>query len=572
MSNSIDDDPSDPVSTTDENNTLAASLLGTTDDAKPYAGPSGVTHLQLSLSRDSVDSYADVLRRLTDDNAPVPEDFDTEKHKSTQNGVVFWSPQEKEVLYRVLDKKGKEGIRDAVRALGSKSEIEVQEHLRLLHRGLQRQHLKEGHSRTIILADVPAAAEISEECNTTLENYAELLRLEEQQHEDVVGRQKHHNFWVIDQATATELDYRAKLKPQDAGHDHRSSVHLTASLFRMKNWVHLSERFFMNFGGTRLEDNWQTSSFRDESPSLTADAFADFYALAVSATRRLVQSSLFFAESRLRKMRDAGHERALEVKSRDVRTALDVLGMKRNGAEFWIGMARRLSLDVVDSRHMKDWKPIQMDYDEVEDILSGKLPLPSQTESVARSISRGRQKTDGQEMTADDEFESSLSDEDEPIDYEDQYAGYVDQEASHAEETNLRRLIGRSAHTTESERDNEEEAAQNAPRVKLERLKRPIGERKATDDLVDWRDRLLFRSEWEEYGQEVLDLQDEISENRRKRRPGHHIDMMPVNMHYHNSTTDTDKKNQGNITSNGIDKHTKTSKTKKTRAERDLNA
>ncbi|PYI27431.1 hypothetical protein BP00DRAFT_429338 [Aspergillus indologenus CBS 114.80] len=588
MSNSSDDDPSDPVCNTDEN-TRSASSLDNAHDERAHTEPSGVTrksttrasaleNLQSALPRNAVDIYADVLRQITDDDTPDLADPDAEKYNSTQNGVVVWNPQEKGVLYRILDRKGREGIREAARRLGSKSEIEVQEHLRLLQNGLQKRHMKQSHSRTIILADVPAATEISNQCHRTLDQYAELLRLEEQQDEVVAGRLQHHDFWVIDHEKALELDRRAKTEKADRraraeDPDHRiaedentanqkaeitngrgsedlgtgtldeqphspdkdvhdrSSVHLTASLFKMENWVHLSERFFMNSGGTRLDDNWRSLSFADETPSLTADAFADFYALAVSLTRRLVQSSLFFADARLRKSQDDGRERAREVRTRDIRTALDVLNMKRDSSEFWVGLARRLSLDVVDNRHVKDWKSIRMDYDEVEDILSGKLPLPSQSDSIARSISRGRdgiQVVDDQDSDGGDDIEPPLSGqpilreclEESLVDSEDEYAEQVDREASRAEESNLWELVGRSPPPTSlyGHAETDGLGERDSRQMKPEPRKRPIGQRKSMDDLFDWRDRLHYRSEWEEYGHDAFDLQDEILENRNKRR------------------------------------------------------
>ncbi|RAH42813.1 uncharacterized protein BO95DRAFT_445723 [Aspergillus brunneoviolaceus CBS 621.78] len=588
MSNSVDDDPSDSVCNPDEN-TRSASSLDKTHDERTDAEPRGLArknttrasaldNLQSTLPRKAVDLYVDVLKQLADDDTPDLADPDAERYNSTQNGVVVWNPQEKGVLYRSLDRKGREGIREVARRLGSKSEIEVQEHLRLLQNGLQKRHMTQSHSRTIILADVPAAAEIGNECHRTLDHYAELLRLKEQQDEDVTGRHKHRDFWVIDYEKALDLDHRAKTEKADRraraddpdhrlaedenpanqeaeninGHGaqdletgtrdeqlhtpdrdvyDRSSVHLTASLFKMSNWVNLSERFFMNSGGTRSDENWRGLSFADETPSLTADAFADFYSLAVSLTRRLVQSSLFFADARLRKVEEDGRARARDVRARDVRTALDVLNMKRENSDFWVGLARRLSLDVVDNRHVKGWKSIQMDYDEVEDILSRKQPLPSQSGSIARSVSRGRdgsQVVDDQGSDAGNESEPPISGqavspepiEEVPFDSEDEYAEQVDREASRAEESNLWELVGRSPPPTpsyghaETEGQNEKDPRQMKPDPR----KRPISVRKSMDDLFDWRDRLLYRSEWEEYGHDAFDLQDEILENRNKRR------------------------------------------------------
>ncbi|OJZ90336.1 hypothetical protein ASPFODRAFT_40668 [Aspergillus luchuensis CBS 106.47] len=482
--------------------------------------------LQLSLSKESAEAYSSVLAGIIEDHAPVPTINGGENHITSQNGIVTWTPKEKEVLYHVLDRKSKDGVQEISRQLGSKSELEVQEHLSLLHTGLERQHLKDRHTRTIILGEVPAAAEISKDCCDELDQYAELVSMEEQLAEDVAGKQKHQDLWIINRETAEELSQ--KVKSQGADPSASSSAHLTAELFNMRKWIRLSERFFMNFGGARLEDNWTNVAFADETPSMTADSFADFYALTISLTRRLVQSSLFFAMSRLRNMRQTGNQKANVVRSRDVKTALDVLNMQRDRSDYWVGLARRCSLKVEDSRHRKGWKSIHMEHDEVEDILSGKIPLES--ESRERSASRGRSGSRAPENTdvedpdySDDESEYSsaassvLSSptsspvEEQSTDPEDDHAEQVDGQMSRLEEVGLWKLIGEPPPQSLETRIQKDDAQDAIPR-------RPVGQRKTKEDLVDWRDRTFYRSEWEEYGHDLVDLYDELSENRRKRR------------------------------------------------------
>ncbi|RAK97904.1 uncharacterized protein BO80DRAFT_427761 [Aspergillus ibericus CBS 121593] len=507
----------------------------TSSSNHPPAQPSNVTRrstrgtraqaledLQSSLPRTSVEAYSDVLAKTTEGHAPVPATIGGENYRATQNGIVTWTPKEKEVLYAVLDRKGKDGIQEISRQLGTKSELEVQEHLKLLHAGLERQHLKDRHTRTVILGDVPAAAEISEECCDALDPYAELAALEEQLAEDVAGKQKHHDLWIIDRKTAEELGREIKSQGADPGAN--SSAHLTAELLNVKKWIRLSERFFMNFGGTRLEDNWANVAFAGETPSMTADALADFYALTVSLTRRLVQSTLFFAMSRRRNMRQTGNEKANVVRSRDVQTAVDVLNMQRGHSDFWVGLARRCSLRVEDSRHRKGWKAVHMEHDEVEDILSGQVPF--ETETGERSVSKGRpasraEHTDFEDEDSDEIEPSSpvssvpsspLSSplEEEPMDPEDDHAEQVDEQMSRLEEVDLWKLIGQSPQALEAQLQADE--ARGAHRRK------PTGERKTMGDLVDWRDRTFYRNEWEEYGHDIVNLYDELSENRRKRQ------------------------------------------------------
>lgn len=484
----------------------------------------------------------------------------SENYNVTQNGIVIWTPKEKEILFSLLDRKGKNGIREIAEAIGTKSELEVQEHLKLLHRGLERQHLRDRHARTVILGDIPAATEVSGECGRALDKYAHLLCLEEQYLENTAGKQRHYDAWIIDRGKAEEIDEQIDEEDEneeeecagEEGEDEaepkegleesedeqseeeseeesrtqgaltippNSSIHLCANLFRMSKWIRLSERFFMNPGGPRLSDNWTKLAYPGETPSITADAFTDFYAVTMSLTRRLVQSSLFFAMSRIRQMKDSGGRRkARLVKSRDVRTALSVLNMKQDRTDFWTGLARRCHLDVVDARHMKGWKNVRMGHDEVEDYLSG--DLPQKAVAGNNRPEPGNQENAGD--MSDDDDESVLSDvrsSPEPmleeqlyLTLEDEHAETIDQKTSNLEEQRLWQVLGRPA-TIKLDPNIKPEDGED-----LETSRKPTGERKSKEDLVDWRDRTLYRSEWEEYGNEIFDMYEEISENRRKRR------------------------------------------------------
>ncbi|OJJ80741.1 uncharacterized protein ASPGLDRAFT_98011, partial [Aspergillus glaucus CBS 516.65] len=490
--------------------------------------------LRQQLPGESMGAYTELLEETNIDLPPVESEFGgSGNYNVTQNGIVIWTTQEKEIFFDLLDKKGKNGVKDIAQAIGTKSELEVQEHLKLLHRGLERQHLRDRHARTVILGDVPAATEVGEKCGRALDKYSELLCLEEQYLGDVAGRKRHYNAWIIDRGKAEEIDEQideeedadeegdeeADATEHEESEDEESEeeFHLSASLFTMSKWIRLSERFFMNSSGSRIPDNWTKIAYPGETPSITADAFTDLYSIAISLTRRLVHSSLFFAMSRIRQMRDSGgRQKARLVKSQDVRTALDVLNMKQDRSDYWIGLARRCHLDVMDARHQKGWKNVRMSHNEVEDYLSGDLPKSSDE----KDKSKPSQEHAGN-PTDNDDNDSVLSDvhsSPDPIPeeqlyltFEDEHAETVDQKASKIEEQRLWRVL---SHPAPVDLD---------PEIKpegedLETLRKPIGERKTKEDLVDWRDRTLYRGEWEEYGNDVFDVYEELSENRRKRR------------------------------------------------------
>ncbi|KAL1984632.1 hypothetical protein VTN96DRAFT_8854 [Rasamsonia emersonii] len=494
------------------------------------------------LTAAAADAYRAILREAVDDLSPPAFEsleFEYNPRVCYQLGVVTWNIYEREMFFNLLARKGKNAIREIADAIPSKSELEVQEYLKLLHKGSELQQLHERHHRSTTLLDIPAAAEISDECCLALDEFSEYVALKEQEADDKAGTKKHGDFWIIDGDKARQVEQLM------ASHDSpppESSIFLTASLLNIKRWIQLSERFFMNFGGSRFEDNWVNIAFKDESPSLTADAFADFYALTVSITRRIVQSTLFFAMSRIR---NVSYHKVKNVKPRDVRAALDVLNMKHNSFDFWVGLARRCNLEVADIRHKKGWKAVYMGYDEVEDALSGRRLF---SKSRERSASRQRmnqndekEEHDDEEIDEDDDdpiddeedeyveeddddesspppsprsthsLASSVFDEEAHADEEDIYTEYIDQQRSRDEELRIRELLQCPLMDTFPPIIKTEDDHAAAP-------PKPVAGRKRKEDLVDWRERTLYRSEWEEYGRSLSAINEELAENRRKRR------------------------------------------------------
>lgn len=468
--------------------------------------------LRSSSSKDSIDSYVKLFQE-TYQKAETDETFNT-----TQDGVVTWTPQEKRILFDVLARKGRNGLREISATIGSKSELEVQEYLRLLQKGVRRQHFNDGHSRAAVLGDIPAAAEISQKCCELLDQPAELICLEEQRVEDNVGRRKYANTWIIDEEVAGELENEHAENDQNdgsseidqgvlhkAGFQDRApsstpSLSPAATLFKLINWITLSERLFMNFGAERLEDNWVNLAFKDESPSMTADVATQFHEIAFNLTRRLIHAAHFFAASRVRRSGTANRPSATVVKVSDVRSAARTLNMMADSSEYWIGLARRCSLEVEDSRHLKGWDSIPLDHDEVEALLSqNELPTEPYEISTSNHLPRERSSSVASTGSADSLREESS-------DSEDEHAEAVDRQQSSAEELLCWTALGQTPVTSELDSRNQEIPP------------RPAGKRKTTEELVDWRDRTLYRSEWEEFDCESKDLESEFESQRKKRR------------------------------------------------------
>ncbi|KAL4967620.1 uncharacterized protein BDV14DRAFT_168894 [Aspergillus stella-maris] len=467
-------------------------------------------NLRASLPQYSVEAYEELLHE-TFEGKPDPKETN---FNTTQDGVVIWTPQEKRTLFEVLDRKGKNGIREIAAVITSKSELEVQEYIRLLQKGVRRQNLNDSHSRTAILGDISAAAEISDECCELLDKYAEFLCLEEQREEQIAGSVKHDGLWFIngdvaekletntvDEYYAGEADKELLVQANEAMDTTFPSpidVASAVQFFKLPTWILLSERLFMNFGGQKLEDNWNNVAFKGETPSMTADVVTEFYEMALNLTRRLVHATHFFASSRVRKNSKSSRPTATVIKASDVRSAARTLNMKSDSSDFWVGLARRCSLDVEDRRHRKGWNLVQLTHDEVEILLSQESLPKEPYERIPSAIPRTRSSSIGSDASLDPLDEDST-------DSEDEHAEAVDQQQSAVEKLHCWTTLGLKPPNFSTSHISSDQIPQ-----------RPLGKRKTAEELVDWRDRTLCRSEWEEFGYEAESLEDAF-QNQRKR-------------------------------------------------------
>ncbi|KAL2847431.1 hypothetical protein BJY01DRAFT_212528 [Aspergillus pseudoustus] len=461
--------------------------------------------LHSTLSPGSIVAYKALFEQQNEPNTG------TDKFTTTQDGIVIWTAEEKELLYQALDRKGKDEIQDIAAAIGTKSELEVQEYLRLLRKGVRRQHFNDATPRTAILGDIPAATEISDECSGLLEQHAELSCLTEQAEENVEGKLRYGRQWIVDQQTAEQLEAifgtgneesavlaQARASEPQNGTESSSTLNAPAELFNMTKWILLSDRLFMNFGGSRLEDNWANVAFENETPSITADAFTIFYDIALTVTRRLIHATHLFATSRVQRSGNFNRPTARVASSSDVRRAALTLNLKTDSSEFWIGLARRCSLNVVDERHKRGWNPVSLDHDEVENLLSRReLPKEPYKPDIPGLVSRRRSSSAATEMSID-----SLG----PESSEDEHADAVDRQNSAVDELLCWTVLGKSPPETLETRLSHK---QTPPR--------PVGKRKTMEELVNWRERTLYRDEWEEFGYETEYLGRDL--NGRRKRP-----------------------------------------------------
>ncbi|KAJ5728215.1 hypothetical protein N7493_004545 [Penicillium malachiteum] len=474
------------------------------------------------LNPTSLAQYKDLLDEYTYDVSVVRADPSEAQYLMTQNGAVRWTSKEKHLLFNVLDKKGKNGVRQIAATIGTKSEVEVADYLTLLHRGLEAQHILEKKLGTIVLGDIPSAIELSKECCDELDIYAQGLVMREDVDLEIASRSVYAENALICEAEGKALVAKEINPPL------RGSIHLAANLLNVPMWPQLSAQFFMNFGGHRAEDSWSNIvQSRKESPGIYGGALMDFYALTMSITRRLVQSTIFLAMARLRAMSGIGRARRNAVRKRDVRAAVDVLNMKPDRTGFFVDVSRRNRILITDDPD-EDGEPRPLSYDEAEEILRKEDETDdSDTDDEASTSGAEHGDNESKPETGQSKpispthaafthpYQSEISSipwNKIPLEPDEEHADLLDLAQNRREEEKLWDMLETPAppHLNTAIAGDEDEQSLAG--------KKPFIERKTREDLVDWRERTIYRSEWEEYGDDLQELEDELAENRRKRR------------------------------------------------------
>ncbi|KJZ79945.1 hypothetical protein HIM_00659 [Hirsutella minnesotensis 3608] len=336
--------------------------------------------------------YLELLNREIDDAAQgVCLDVDLNL-PHTQFGLTSWSPWEKHLSLEALSRLGRYDLPSIASRVGSKGVIEIKHYIGLLQ---DAHDLRRRLSRRpcLTLAEFPAAVEISPQCCHAQEEAADAIALRQEQREMQREEAKWGCHWDITPEMAAKLD-------QAQSDDSHESL-LFAQIFHLGRWLKLSKRVFMN--SSVPSDNWKFVD--DVPPSMWATAFQDFHSLAVSFTRRLVQTTLFISMSRIRAKKELVPNTRDIVRKKDVEAAIASLGVAPNPQNFWLGSARRLRLNVYreQSDQTEESADELLSYDEVEHSLGQELSGDEDPQSEAIQIK--------QEETSDKESndEDSLS-------------------------------------------------------------------------------------------------------------------------------------------------------------------
>ncbi|MCJ1459903.1 hypothetical protein MMC28_010282 [Mycoblastus sanguinarius] len=504
-------------SSNDSDEDLSSSRKLSSNDGRPKKRKIRETSVALKprVKRLKV-SYSDEYRKLFNKSIDglTSETSSTEENllPASQVGLVFWSSGEKSRFFHSLSKKGRHDLPGISADIGSKSEGEVHVYLRLLQGAALEQQIHRPRNKLPRSFNIDSAVEVGRECCTALDLAAEALSVLQQKEEESVEKRRHGDFALLASQIAKLVD--RSFHTGVAGEVDVLQKLPAARLLDLKKFLHLSKHFFMN--STIEENNWRAYTEKRISPSILYTAFSDFYTLVISTTKRLVQSCLFLAMSRLKALDGLGHHTLRRhVRRRDVLAALDVLGMEANAKRFWAGTARKCKLRVYDKVRRRQVSGKRYNYDEVEDSLGyGKfdntrngtplVDVREKSEAPQYQLDESESSNSIDTVSGEDHWSSGISDdlslfgissglsdkqalEQQRLEKShDGYAEIIDQQASRNEEQYLWELLDKDPAETMKGED-------------VEIPKAPWPERKDTQDLVDWRSWTDYAGEWETY-------------------------------------------------------------------------
>ncbi|VUC23100.1 unnamed protein product [Clonostachys rosea] len=308
--------------------------------------------------------YLDLLNRDIEDaaySATLEDDFNLH---SSQIGLVWWTKAEKRVFYEAIARLGRDNLEQISVRIGSKSVVEVHQYIDFLEK--EQESRRRSNLRSVIEpSEYPAAVELSQQCCHALDEAADAISLRQEAREQQREETKWGEIWNLTPQMVKSLEGGGK--EQNPADTQLASL----QLFDVPQWLQLSRRIFMN--SSIPSNNWEYVD--DNLPSIWATTIEDFYSLALSITRRLVQTTIFTSMARIRARLEMRPETRNVILRRDVEVAAESLGLSLNSKEFWRKSARRLRLEVHKDppQGNEEDESCPMLYEEVEQELS--IPL-----------------------------------------------------------------------------------------------------------------------------------------------------------------------------------------------------
>ena len=284
-------------------------------------------------------------------------------------GAIQWTPEQKAEVFRRLERKYSLTL---TRGRGTTSPVRVQALLRhLRNRGTTSPETGE-----VAPGDAPATVELSRDCELNLDTAAAELRLWQEHEAELHEKQRFGDYWLLNWDTSSSIESQEQSPNAEVPKALRD-LRRAYELLDIHELLKLSHLLFMS--SEDREEDW--ASYSADGPAIFASAILALFRLVHGVTRRLVMSSWFIAQSRIRATRTYSRRKEY-VKPQDVQTALDVLGITGNREEYWIDLPRRCKLQVAEDRTAaKETSP--MDDDEVETSLRQTGNTPTQTSTAS---------------------------------------------------------------------------------------------------------------------------------------------------------------------------------------------
>ncbi|KAM3432286.1 hypothetical protein NHJ13734_006942 [Beauveria thailandica] len=316
--------------------------------------------------------YLELLNRDIEDAAHRVCLEDAISLPDSQLGLTYWSSLEKTQFFEALSRLGKHDLPGIAQRIGTKSLIEVKHYLRVLHEAAIS-HRSQKKLFSLEPVEYPAAVELTPPCCHAQEEAADAVSIMQEARESLREEEKWQEHWDVTPQIAAKLE---KVHKEEAG----AANPAFAKLFHVSRWLKLSDCIFMN--SSIPGSNWRNIESRP--PSMWATTLDDFRSLALSMTRRLVQTTLFISMSRIRAKSELVPGTRSIVRKKDVEAAIASLGLSHNAKDWWRKSARRLRLDVYENPPTRavgeDEEDEPMTYEEVEAELADEEPRRAESE------------------------------------------------------------------------------------------------------------------------------------------------------------------------------------------------
>ena len=509
---------------------------------------------------------------------PIPK---ADEWPNATFGLTLWTAEEKDRFFNALDKRGRGDMKGIATVVGTKSEPEIQSLIMALEQSVREEWLDRNRNAVFPeFGEYPAAQEVSLECEEALEDKAIALARLEFDREAELEKKSYGDFWLLDSTAVEKLETMrdsseserqgeepsqggSKEQPQREeqvqrpeqplkqfeGQVHEQSLGGTAAqnlekqhawfqswlqaesqkedkklaplkaafdLLDLGTFIDLSQRLYMNTGSpvSHLEE---LAELTGEGPALMCSAFIDFYNIVLSKVNGLVSACLFIARSRIKKCSESTNQRSalpnLLVSPEDVQAALGVVGFHHNYWQYWQGVASRCDLTVYESIYENARGHIKyrthIPHSTLECRLAQRPHTKSQLSKDLTSKEDGGILSDAVSSVASSPklsvFEDEMEKQEIIEESHDIHAETLDARSSWEAELELWDLLGMKP------RSKTPPAFHATP----QKLKRDFD---ATKGLVDWRDCVDFKAEWEAYQQPLNDGDFEPNRKRKRRR------------------------------------------------------